>query len=110
TGDIEDGLPVYQFSQAKARYYGFETQGSLTVAKFGDMELVADGLADYVHANIVNVGPAPRIPPLRMLGGVTLNAPKFDVRAEVEWNDSQKRLTAFETTTGGFTMVNAEIN
>jgi iron complex outermembrane receptor protein len=110
TGDIEDGLPVYQFSQAKARYYGFEIQGSLTVATFGDMELVADGLADYVRANIVNVGPAPRIPPLRMLGGLTLNAPKFDVRAEVEWNDSQKRVTAFETTTGGFTMVNAEIN
>lgn len=110
TGAVEDGLPVYQFNQAKARYYGFEIQGSVTLAKFGDMGLVADGLADYVHANIVNVGPAPRIPPLRMLGGLSLNARKFDVRAEVEWSDSQKRVTAFETATGGFTVVNAEIN
>lgn len=110
TGAVEDGLPVYQFRQAGARYYGFEIQGSVTLAKFGDMGLVADGLADYVEARIVKAGPAPRIPPLRMLGGLTLNAPKFDLRAEVQWNDSQKRITAFETTTASFTVVNAEVN
>lgn len=35
TGDSEDGLPVYAFQQADARYYGFEVQGSLTLARFG---------------------------------------------------------------------------
>lgn len=110
TGEVEDGLPVYRFEQAKARYYGFEAQGSLTLAKIGDMNIVADALGDYVHANVVNVGPAPRIPPLRVLGGLGITSPKLDVRGEVEWTDSQKRVTEFETPTAGFTLVNAEVN
>jgi iron complex outermembrane receptor protein len=110
TGGVEDGLPVYQSAQAKARYYGFELQGSANLAKLGSMDLVADGLADYVHAEIVDFGAAPRIPPLRLLGGLGLKGTKFDVRGEVEWNDSQKRVTDFETTTRSFTLVNAELN
>lgn len=110
TGAVEDGLPVYQFGQAKARYYGFEVQGNVTLAKLGSVEVVADGLADYVHANIVNFGPAPRIPPLRVQGGLALNGSKVDLRGEVEWTDSQTRTTAFETQTASFTLVNAQLN
>jgi iron complex outermembrane receptor protein len=110
TGEVEDGLPVYAFGQARARYYGFEIQGTVNLAQIGDKALVADGLVDYVRASIVNVGPAPRIPPLRALGGLTLKAPKFDLRGEVQWTDGQKRITAFETATDGFTAVNAELN
>ncbi|MGK2910862.1 MAG: TonB-dependent receptor [Sphingobium sp.] len=110
TGDVEDGLPVYQALQADARYYGFEVQGSLDIAKFGEATLVADGLADYVHANIVSVGPAPRIPPLRLLGGLGVNSPRIDGRVEVEWTDSQKRVSGLETPTANFTLVNASVN
>jgi iron complex outermembrane receptor protein len=110
TGELEDGLPVFQFNQAKARYYGFEVQGTATFAKFGEVGLVADALADYVHANIVEVGPAPRIPPLRVLGGLALTSPKVDGRVEVEWTDDQTRISEFETSTSNFTLVNAEIN
>jgi iron complex outermembrane receptor protein len=74
------------------------------------MSLVADGLADYVHATITGVGPAPRIPPLRVSGGLALNGERFDLRGEVEWSDDQKRVTDFETSTGSFTLVNAEVN
>ncbi|MFM6831622.1 MAG: TonB-dependent receptor [Novosphingobium sp.] len=110
TGQVEDGLPVYQFNQGKARYYGFEIQGSATLAKFGPMGLVADGLADYVHADVTGVGPAPRIPPMRLQGGLALNGRKVDLRGEVEWSASQTRVTPFETRTASFTLVNAEIN
>lgn len=110
TGDVEDGLPVYQFSQAKARYYGFELQGSVTLAKLDGFDVVADGVADYVHAQIVGVGPAPRIPPLRLLGGLGVKGEKIDLRGEVEWSDAQNRLANFETGTDSFTQVNAELN
>lgn len=110
TGDIEDGLPVYQSRQAKARYYGLEVQGTATLARFGDTMLSADALADYVRAEIVAVGPAPRIPPLRLLGGLGLATAKLDGRIEVEWTDAQKRVSAFETETRGFTLVNAQLN
>lgn len=110
TGALEDGLPVYQFRQADARYYGFEVQGTLTLAKIGDMEVKADALADYTHARIVAVGAAPRIPPLRMLGGLGVTSPKVDLRGEVEWVDKQTHISGFETPTDGYTMVNAELN
>ena len=110
TGEVEDGLPIYQFLQADARYYGFEVQGTTTLARFGETSIVADALADYVHAQIESVGPAPRIPPLRVLGGLGVTTPKVDVRGEVEWADDQERVSAFETETDGYTMVNAEVN
>ena len=82
----------------------------MTLARLGDVELVADGLADYVHAQIKNVGPSPRIPPLRMLGGLGVKAVHIDGRMEVERVTGQDRVAAFETTTPGYTMVNAEVN
>lgn len=106
----EDGLPRYVFLQADARYYGFEVQGSARVARLGEAELVVDGLADYVHATIDQVGPAPRIPPLRLLGGATFKARNFDVRGEVEHAFEQDRTSAFETSTDAYTLVNAEVN
>ncbi|HUQ13422.1 MAG TPA: TonB-dependent receptor [Novosphingobium sp.] len=111
TGAAVDGLPVFQFRQADhARYYGFEVQGSATLARFGEARLEADALADYVHALIDGVGPAPRIPPLRLLGGIALKASKFDLRGEVERVTAQRRTSAFETPTAGFTLVNLEAN
>lgn len=108
TGAIEDGLPVYQIGQAPARYYGFEVQGQVDVARFGDWKLSADALADYVHATIESYGPAPRIPPLRLLGGLTLNSPAWDLRGEVEHVTAQNRAAPLETSTPGYTTVNLE--
>lgn len=109
TGAIEDGLPVYQISQADARYYGFEVEGKVTLARFGGWSLEADGLADYVHATINGYGPAPRIPSLRMLGGMTLSSSSLDLRGEVERVTAQNRTAQNETATPGYTMVNAEV-
>ncbi len=110
TGEEEDGLPVFQQNQAGARYYGFEAQGTLTLARFGAAQVVADGLADYVRATVKSVGPVPRIPPLRLLGGMGVTTPKVDVRGEVERVFDQDRIADFETPTDGYTMVNLSAN
>jgi iron complex outermembrane receptor protein len=110
TGAVQDGLPVFQFAQADARYYGFEVQGSLRLAEIGDWKIVTDGLADYVHAKITSAGPAPRIPPLRLLGGIEGQSEALQGRVEVERVMKQDRVAAFETTTGGYTMVNASVS
>jgi len=109
TGELEDGLPVFQTGQGKARYYGFEVEGSYTLARLGDTQIVAEALADYVRANISDAGPVPRIPPLRVLGGIEARGGRVFGRAEVEWVDRQNRVADFETSTKGFTMVNASI-
>jgi iron complex outermembrane receptor protein len=109
TGEIRDSLPVFQSAQADATYYGFEAQATVTIARFGDWKIDADGLADYVHATVRSVGPLPRIPPLRLLGGVSATSGLFDGRVEVEHSFDQDRVAPFETATPGYTLVNASI-
>jgi iron complex outermembrane receptor protein len=109
TGAIEDGLPVFQSSQANAKYYGFEAQATVTLARFGDWKIDADGLADYVHATVTGVGPVPRIPPFRLLGGLSATSGLLDGRVEVEHSFDQDRVAPFETTTPGYTLVNASL-
>ncbi len=109
TGGVEDGLPVFQINQADARLYGFEAEAKVTLARFGRWTLEADGLADLVRATISGAGPAPRIPPLRMLGGMELSSSQFNIRGEVEHVTAQTRVAQFETATPAYTMVNAEI-
>lgn len=109
TGAIEDGLPVFQAGQADARYYGLEAQATVTLARFGDWKIDADGLADYVHATIPGVGPVPRIPPLRLLGGISAASGLVDGRIEVEHSFAQDRVAPVETPTLGYTLVNASL-
>lgn len=110
TGAYEDGLPVYQVRQADARLYGFEVQGKVVLARPGLWTISADALADYVHATIAGAGPAPRIPPLRVMGGLRAESAKYDLGVEVERVTPQNRTAAFETTTAGYTMVNAQLS
>ncbi len=107
TGAVQDDLPVFQFAQADARYYGIEAEFSATIANLGGVAVNVDGVGDYTRATIVGIGFAPRIPPLRLLGGIEGKSDSFDLRAEVEWTAKQDRLAAFETGTPGFTLVNA---
>ena len=106
TGQIVDGLPEYRIRQASARLYGFEAEANATLAQMGAWKLSANGLIDYVRADIDTVGPAPRIPPLRVLGGVAAESTKLDLGLEVEHVFAQNRVAAFETTTPGYTLVN----
>ncbi len=108
TGGEEDGLPIFQYFQNDAKVWGVELQGSARLGSFGGFDLGIDGVADYTRAKISGGGGnAPRIPPLRLLGGVELTSGAFDLRGEVEWSDDQNRTAAFETPTEGFTLVNA---
>lgn len=108
-GTLQDGLPVFRNFQAKARYYGAEIEATIDLTKIGNFTIKADMLGDYVHATIVGNGPAPRIPPLRLLGGLSADSDRIDGRIEVEWTDKARRLAPFETATGGFTLVNASL-
>lgn len=109
TGEIEDDLPVFQYNQADARYYGFEIEASKRLARVGGFSINADAMADMVHATIVGEGPAPRIPPLRIMGGLEAQSEQLNARVEVEHSFEQDRLAAFETQTDGFTFVNASV-
>ena len=109
TGAFVDELPVFQIGQADARYTGVELEGSVRLAEIGGVTLNADAVADWVRATIKGAGPAPRIPPFRLMGGLEAQAERVHGRIEVEWTAGQDRLAAFETPTRGFTLVNASL-
>ncbi|HEX8216148.1 MAG TPA: TonB-dependent receptor, partial [Allosphingosinicella sp.] len=110
SGEIEDELPVFQYVQRGATYWGFELGASATLARVAGFRIVADTVADYVRASIGDGGgAAPRIPPMRLLGGIEAQSSDVDGRLEVEKVFAQKRVGAFETATEGFTLVNASI-
>ncbi len=106
----EVDLPCFQYQQADARYYGFEANASVRLARIGGYVINADALGDYVRANIVDQGPVPRIPPMRVLGGIEAQGDTANARLEVEHVFDQNRITAFETKTNAYTMVNATIS
>lgn len=109
TGEEEDGLPVFRYNQEDATYYGVEGEISAPVAQAGGFRFVADMVGDYVRAKMEGDGNVPRIPPLRLLGGLEAQSEGLDGRVEVEWNADQQKVAAFETPTDGFTMINASL-
>ncbi len=110
-GTEEDGLPVFQYFQRDATYYGFEAEASATLAEIGGFLINADVVADYVRATVGDGGgPLPRIPPLRLLGGLEAQSDAISARAEIEHVFEQDRIAAFETPTDDFTLVNASLS
>ncbi len=110
TGAIADGLPVFQYAQADARYYGAEVEANLKLATLGSYAISLDGIGDFTRARIGNGGGAiPRIPALRLLGGLDAKSDRTTGRVEVERVNGQNRIAAFETATKGYTMVNASL-
>src|SRR3546814_13354025 len=75
----------------------------------GGFTFNGDVVADYVNATIKEGGPVPRIPPLRVLGGLEAQSDSIDGRVEVEWSDAQERVAAFQTPTDSHTLVNASV-
>jgi len=109
TGAFVEDLPVFQIAQADARYSGIELEASARLARTAGVTFNADAVADYVRATIEGSGPAPRIPPLRLMGGLEAQADRVQGRIEVEYTAGQDRLALLETPTRGFTFVNASV-
>jgi len=107
TGEVIEELPVFQYSQASARFRGLEAEGALTFARWGDRSLMIDGGLDYTHANLVDIGPVPRIPPLRVRGGLGYKSDSFELRGDVDWYAKQDRVTTYEIPTSAYTLVGA---
>jgi iron complex outermembrane receptor protein len=107
TGAEEDDLPVFQYLQGDADFWGFEAELNYPVIDTGSFRLLTDLRASYTEAELDDGTAIPRIPPLALLGALEAQTGPIDLRGEVQWFDKQDRVTTFETPTDSFTLVNA---
>ena len=110
TGDMRDDLPVYEYRQGKAEYLGFELGGDAKFGKALGIDWGGEVVADAVRGTIRSFGPAPQIPPFRVLGALTGSRGQVDGRLEVERVSTQDRTAPNETSTPGYTLVNASFD
>jgi iron complex outermembrane recepter protein len=102
-----DDLPVFEYLQQDADFFGVEAELSYPVVDTGSFRLLTDVRASYIEAELADGTAVPRIPPLSLLGALEAQTDSFDVRGEVQWFDKQNNVTTFETPTDSFTLVNA---
>jgi len=110
TGEVRDGLPVFSYRQGKADYYGFELQSDAKFGKALGIDWGGEIVTDAVRATIKGFGPAPLIPPLRVIGAITGSRGQVDGRLEIERDFAHDRTAPIETSTPGFTLVNASLD
>jgi iron complex outermembrane receptor protein len=110
TGEVADDLPVFRFQSAPARTWGLELDAGLDLGKIGPVTFTSALVADLVRVNITGDGPAPRIPPARVLGELTASGQYFSAGAQIEHVFAQRRVTGLESPTNGFTLVNLSLD
>ena len=110
TGQIEEGLPIYEYRQGRAKYYGFEVESDVRFGQALGIDWGGEIVSDAVRAKIEGFGNAPEIPPFRVLAGLTGTRGQVDGRVEVERVSAQHETAPNETSTPGYTMVNASLD
>ncbi len=100
----EEGLPIYYFQQADADIWGFEAETYVDLTE--TLRLTVFG--DYIRAEVEDDN-LPRTPPMRF--GSELSYVNDGLSADVgfTWYDDQNEVASFETTTDGYTLVNASV-
>jgi iron complex outermembrane recepter protein len=139
TGNFEDGLRVFVYTPKNAEFYGGEAKVQvhllpLTITRIAaetvsdpksvknvvahenaesqknPNDLYLDFRADYVHAEDVDTGePLARITPLRYSASINYQSEKWTATIEGQRVNRQYRVAEFETSTPGYTFVNASV-
>lgn len=107
TGEEREGLPVLEFRQRAARFHGVEAELELPLGPDSGFTLVLSG--DFVRGRLAGGGDLPRMPPLRLGAELAWTGGPFRASLSVQRHFSQRRTTADELATDGFSLLDAEI-
>lgn len=95
------------YLQRDATFTGGEFQAAVLLAALGGGELNLDLMADVVEAEFDGGGNVPRIPPVRVGGGLRFDGPVVSAYARLIHAFEQDDIAAEETPTDGYTRVDA---
>lgn len=110
TTDVEDGLPVFRVAQGDALFRGFEAEADIELYHQDDRHVALRLWGDYTRATLTDGDEAlPRIPPLRLGGGLQYVDKGFRAAVTVKRVARQDRVASFEDETDGYTMIDASV-
>lgn len=110
TGAEEDGLPVFQYVQQDAEFYGLEAEIEFPLYESDGGALHARLGGDYVRGKLSSGGNLPQIPPLRLMAALEFDTGPLHAAVDLQWFDDQDDIAADETATDGGTLVGAELS
>jgi iron complex outermembrane receptor protein len=101
-------LMLRTYQQADAEFIGGEVQAAVDVIRHERFTGVIDGALDWVTGTVQNPTSdrLPRIPPLRLKGGIEARSELADLRFELWWVREQLRTAAWELPTDDYLMLN----
>jgi iron complex outermembrane receptor protein len=111
TGAIDpvDGLPIFVFTQADARFSGIEAELFVPFEAGGAGEVDLRVFGDYVRGELTSGEKVPRLPPLRYGARVQYHNARLLAGFEATRYAEQDRTAPFETRTPGYTLINADV-
>lgn len=101
-----DELPVYILQTDNVVLHGFEAQLAWQVSNTFKTTL----FADYVRAKLKDDGNLPRTPPLRLGSQFTYENEQISAHLDITRYQTQDHVEANETTTSGYTLVDASVS
>ncbi|HVS15563.1 MAG TPA: TonB-dependent receptor [Thermoanaerobaculia bacterium] len=107
TGDQEEGFPVVLYSQQDAEFAGVELKARVELWERDSRHLHLRLMGDLVEAELADGGNLPRIPAARLGAGLHYHGGPIDGMVEVRRTFDQDDVAVNETSTGGYTFVNA---
>lgn len=105
--DIDDGLPVAQYSQENSQYLGAEVNLDASVNQYVGFFLNGDVVRAKLRDSDTNL---PRIPPAKLRLGMDFKYKGLSIRPEGVFFSPQEKLFPLETRTAGYGLFNVTGN
>ncbi len=109
TGEQAEGFPIVRYRQRDATFSGAELKARVELFERATHHVHLSFVGDTVRAKLDVGGNLPRIPPMRLGGGVHYHSERWNASAEVRWIDRQRDIAVSETVTPGHTLINASL-
>ena len=102
----ESFLPIYAYEQSDVDLYALESELIYQVSS----NFTAKIFGDYIRAKLTQGDNLPRIPPLRIGSEFNYTGENFSASLTAQRYFSQNKVANNETSTAGYTMVDANVN
>ncbi|WP_426370480.1 TonB-dependent receptor [Pseudocolwellia sp. HL-MZ7] len=102
----DDAYPIYAYEQSDVDLYGIESELIYQVTP----NFTAKVFGDYIRAKLTSGDNLPRIPPLRLGSEFSYTGEKFSATLTAQRYFDQNKIAENETSTDGYSMIDANVN